>query len=125
MAMSISDVDNRTGGVRLQIGQQWKSFEQFRKDGQFKIRQVITEGTIGSVRIGDTEFILLRRVDFNRLHGMATEVRRLSRGVVLLRQAVEMVLRNRDEEMAFTHLKDLTMEFTLPSTTTAMTGDLE
>lgn len=125
MALSVTDVDNRLGAISLGLGKQWNSFEQFRTEGTAGIRQTIREGMIGSIQIGDTEYVLLRRIDFNRLHGLASEMRRLSRGVLLLRQAVEMVLRRPGEELALTHLKDLTMEFSFPTSSSTVTGDLD
>jgi hypothetical protein len=126
MALSISDVDNRIGGtVGLTLGKTWNSFEQFRTDGVVGIRSAIKEGTIGTVRVGDTEFVLLRRVDFNRLYGFAVEVKRLTRGVLLLRRAAELVMKSPEKDQSLKLLHELTMEFTVPTAAAPWHGELE
>jgi hypothetical protein len=59
--------------------------------------------------VKDVEFAILRRRDFSRILGIAQDVRRLSRGIPLLRQAAELVSKSIDQELAIRHFSELTV----------------
>lgn len=97
--------------VALRPGKTWSSFEQFRVDGGGGLVESIPEGTVGFLRIRDAEFAILRRRDLSRIVGLAQDVRRLSRGIPLLKQAAELVLKSSDQELAIRHFSELTVAF--------------
>lgn len=97
--------------VALKPGKTWTSFEQFRVEGGGGLVESIPEGTVGFLRIRDAEFAILRRRDFSRILGLAQDVRRLSRGIPLLKQAAELVLKSTDQELAIRHFSELTVAF--------------
>lgn len=71
--------------------------------------EAIPEGSVGFLRVKDVEFAILRRRDFGRILGIAQDVRRLSRGIPLLRQAAELVSKSTDQELAIRHFSELTV----------------
>ena len=123
MAMTITDVDR--GPISLTVGKEWSSFEQFRTEGTTGIRDAIKEGTLGLLRLAGSEYVLLNRRDFERLYGLAGEVRRLSRGALFIRQAVELVRKSRDQQSSWRLVHDLALEFSLPTVSTTWDGNLE
>lgn len=98
-----------TWDVTLRAGKTWQSFEQFRLDGGTGMVEAIPEGAVGFLRVKDVEFAILRRRDFSRILGIAQDVRRLSRGIPLLRQAAELVSKSTDQELAIRHFSELTV----------------
>ena len=108
-----SSVTSTSGGwdVALRPGKTWNSFEQFRVEGGAGLVESVPEGTVGFLRIRETEFAILRRRDLSRILGIAQDVRRLSRGIPLLKQAAELVLKSTDQELAIRHFTELTVTF--------------
>lgn len=106
-----SSITDTTGGwdVTLRPGKTWHSFEQFRVEGGTGMVEAIPEGAVGFLRVRDVEFAILRRRDFGRILGIAQDVRRLSRGIPLLRQAAELVSKSTDQELAIRHFSELTV----------------
>ncbi|MGO9179410.1 MAG: hypothetical protein ACLQBX_02185 [Candidatus Limnocylindrales bacterium] len=101
----------------LAPGKSWSSFEQFRVEGGPGLCAAVPDGRVGFLTVHGTEFAILRRRDFDRLFALAQDVVRLTRGLPLIRQAAELVLRTRGEEIAVRHFQELTMTF--PSLVTA------
>jgi hypothetical protein len=89
----------------------WPSFEQFRIDGAKGVVECISEGGFGVLRIKGEEFAIVRRRDFGRLMGMAQDVRRMTKGVLLMKQAAELVFKSSDQELAVRHLNELSLSF--------------
>lgn len=108
-----SSITGTSGGseVALRPGKTWNSFEQFRVEGGAGLVESVPEGTVGFLRIRDAEFAILRRRDLSRILGIAQDVRRLSRGIPLLKQAAELVLKSTDQELAIRHFSELTVAF--------------
>lgn len=71
--------------------------------------EAVPEGAVGFLRVKDVEFAILRRRDFGRILGIAQDLRRLSRGIPLLRQAAELVAKSTDQELAIRHFSELTV----------------
>ncbi len=95
--------------VTLRAGKTWQSFEQFRVEGGTGMVDAIPEGAVGFLRVREVEFAILRRRDFGRILGIAQDVRRLARGIPLLRQAAELVSKSTDQELAIRHFSELTV----------------
>jgi hypothetical protein len=113
------------GDFSLQPGKLWPSFEQLRIDGGAGVSAGVREGQVGVLSIKGVEFVILRRKDFDRVYGLAQDVRRLAKGIPLLRQAAEFVLRGGGDELAVRHFQELTLTF--PDIVTAgapVLGDL-
>lgn len=94
-------------GLELQPGPRWGSFEELRADGSSGLQRRLAEDHIGRLNVKGHEFVIMRTHTFNRLYGQAQEVGRLSRGLLLIRQAVQLVLHTDRAKVAVDHLHDL------------------
>src|SRR5687768_16018391 len=81
-----------SAGVQVRPGAYWGSFEQLRVAGPTAITEAVQAGSIGRLRIRDHEYVVMTWSDFDRLYGAARDVERLSQGVLLLRQAANVVM---------------------------------
>lgn len=95
------------GIFTLHPGPRWESFEEFRADGSKGLRMRVDDDQIGRLNVKGDEFVIMRAGSFNRLYGLAQDVGRLSRGMLLIRQAVQLVLHTGGSKVAIEHLRDL------------------
>lgn len=100
--------------LHLQIGPSWTSFEQLRLGGGGGLVESISPGTVGRLITKEAEFAILLWRDFDRLYGLARDVQRLAQGVVLLRQAAEVVLKSADKELGIQMIRDMSLHYQLP-----------
>lgn len=108
--MAVVDTIARTEDqsvLSLESGPRWDSFEQFRAGGSKGLRTQVGEGQIGRLSVKGDEFVIMRAGAFNRLYGAAQDVSRLSRGLQVVRQAVQLVLHTSSSRIAVEHLRDL------------------
>lgn len=113
------------GEFSLRPGKSWHSYEQFRLEGGTGLCASVNEGQVGFLTVKGVDFAILRRRDFDRVYGLAQDVRRLAKGIPLLRQAAEIVLRGGGDELAIRHFQELTMTFpNLVTSGPPLTADL-
>ncbi len=111
--------------IQLRQGPVWPSWEQFRLTGSRGLDQQIPAGIVGRLRTKQGEFACLRWTDFDRLYGLAQDVQRLSRGVMLLHQAAEVVMTSDQLDLGITMIRDLTLQYQLPATANTPLPPLE
>jgi hypothetical protein len=95
--------------LTLTAGPRWDSFEQFRTGGPRQLQDRLGPGVVGRLKVKDQDYVIMRSQTFSRLYGLAQEVRRLGHGLLLIRQAVQLVLQTNGARVAIEHLRDLTL----------------
>lgn len=95
------------GAPSLGPGPRWDSFERFRASGSKGLQARIGEGQVARLNVKGDEFVIMRAATFNRLYGSARDAGRLRRGLLLIRQAVQLALHTDGSRTAVEHLRDL------------------
>ena len=103
----IAPLPNQTGKLELQPGPSWGSFEQFRTTRPSDIRNQLPPGHVGRLFMKGDEYVIVHARTFNLLYGLARAADWLSGSFVLVRQAVQLVHRTPENEIAVQHLNDL------------------
>jgi hypothetical protein len=110
MSLDTPTVNEESKSLSVTAGPYWESFEQFRVAGPKQLQERLGPDAIGRLNVKGQEYVIMRSETFNRLYGLAQEVRRLSRGLLLIRQAVQLVLHTDGAKVAVEHLRDLTFQ---------------
>lgn len=97
-------------GIGLHPGPYWDSFEQFRTGGAQQLQTRLGPEQVGRIRVKGQEYVIMRSQTFNRLHGLAQDIHRLRRALLLIRQAVQLVMHTGGAKLAVEHLRDLTFQ---------------
>jgi hypothetical protein len=71
--------------------------------------QNVQDETVGWLQIRNKRFAVMNAATFNHIWGLARAAEQLSGAVVLVRQAVQLVLRTPTDSLAIQHLRDLTV----------------
>jgi hypothetical protein len=82
--------------LSLVQGPFWPSFEQFRLQGNAGLQE-LAPGSVGTLLTKQGQFRIMAEEDFQRLQGLAADVRRLSGGLRVVFAAARALQRNRDE----------------------------
>lgn len=109
--------DGDPDALALRPGPRWDSFERFRVNGSRQLLERLGPGQVGELQVKGRDYVIMERGTFNQLYGLAQEVGRLSRGLLLVRQAVQLVMQTGGAQVAVDHLRDLA--FHLPGLTAA------
>lgn len=101
--------------LKLAPGPRWSSLDQLRtRGGAKRLAEELVPGKVGRLKVKNTEYVILHSKTFDQVYGLAQEVGKLGRGILLVRQAVQMMLHATfDEEgiqIGIQHLRDLTFE---------------
>lgn len=119
-----TDVVQRPSQTRFMLrpGPRWSSLDRLRQLGAKRLIEDLKPGYVGHIKVKNQEYVIVHAQTFDEMYGLAQEIGRLSRGMLLVRQAVQLVLRMKHDhdregsEIAFQHLHDLT--FQLPELAT-------
>lgn len=120
--MAVVDRRHQVGEVSdpaIQPGPHWDSFEQLRVRGLKDLQEPLQPRQIGWLKVKDQQFVLMNAETFHRLYGLAQDTGRLSRELLLIRQAVDLLhsVSSLDgQKVAMEHLRELTSEFAGVST---------
>jgi hypothetical protein len=111
--MSATDLlhyTDKRDSLQLQPGPQWDSFEQLRLGGPVQLTTELKPDQVGRLRIKSEEFVIMRVQTFNRLLGLASAAKQLSRNLILVRQAVRLIACATERDLAIDHLRDLVFQ---------------
>ena len=104
-----------TWSSNLAPGPEWRSFEQFRREGCTAI-EGIAAGSVGTLRVKSSTFRILRDQDFQKLVGLATEINRLKSGLTIVMSVAKIVAKypnDPDSVQALCHSVSLLNESSL------------
>lgn len=88
----------RSSGTELGLraGPFWSSFEKFRQEGA-RVLESVRSGVVGALQTKTGRYRVLVEEDFQKLYGMARDVKRLRNGITVIMVAAQAVQKHRDE----------------------------
>jgi hypothetical protein len=113
MSSTTLDPSTKTLSAYFKVGPSWPSFERFRLSGPGALDS-INSGTIGVLRIKESQYRLLAESDFQYLLGLAAEVDRLKNGLRVVLCAAKVVEMHNDEPSMETLRAALSMIVNVP-----------
>jgi hypothetical protein len=117
------------GVFTLQQGPHWRSFDRFKKLGPRALIDALPEGHVGQLNAKEYQFIIVRAETWNQVYGLARDVSRFQRGILLVRHAAKLLFRVKEDpeglDVAFDLLRDLTFQLPNLPTGPAPTRELD
>lgn len=93
MSLVIQD----TTSLHFKSGSIWKSFEQFRREGQSALLSV-KDGSVATLCTKHGQYRIMEEKDFQRIYGLASEIDRLRGGLRVIGSAIRAVKKHPDDE---------------------------